>query len=305
MLAHPVVVTKIGKPAREALARTRQASVIGITSRGLFLRLSCGSVIFLSFEPYCGPLTLNLRAEPGVFHDLEIGSMIDISPGGIVFPHIGLSLAIPGSEPWQAAAPPGDNLSPDALRAHVLSISRLAILNPSASQLVAMLPVVLGVQEKPNLPAPDYFNELTRLQAAFRAGQAAAIAEALGAFLGKGMGLTPSGDDLVIGFLLAANRWGERLFPAIAIAALNQDIPAQAVRATSALSISMIECAALGQADERLILALDGAVTGSPDAVACLASLAGWGSSSGLDAWAGMALFLHSGSSMCSPVEPP
>jgi len=294
MLSHAVSVTTIGEPAREALMCASQASVLGKTSRGLFLHLFTGWVIFLSFEPYRGPLTLNLLGDTRAFHNLEIGEVVKVSPGVIVFQRMGLSLTISGAEPWQASAKLRENLPVDALRAHVISIAHLAALQPSASQLVAMLPVILGLQEKPDLPPPDYFDELTHLQAACRTGRASAMAEALRAFLGLGAGLTPSGDDLVIGFLLAANRWGERLFPAIATAALNEAIPARAARSTSALSANLIECAARGQADERLVLALDGIVTGIPDAAACLASLAGWGNSSGLDAWVGMALLLHS-----------
>jgi hypothetical protein len=73
---------------------------------------------------------------------------------------------------------------------------------------------------------------------------------------------------------------------------LNREIPARANNLTSALSASLIACAARGQADQRLIDSLDGIVTGSLPPETCVTTLAGWGSSSGLDALAGMALAL-------------
>jgi hypothetical protein len=129
-------------------------------------------------------------------------------------------------------------------------------------------------------------------QAARRRSTAQPIANALGALLGLGQGLTPSGDDLVAGFLLALNRWGARLSPEIDTATLNQEIIMNTRSATSALAASLIECATLGQADERLLLALDGILDGSVPVEACLTALSGWGSSSGYDALVGMALYL-------------
>jgi hypothetical protein len=57
---------------------------------------------------------------------------------------------------------------------------------------------------------------------------------------------------------------------------------------TATLSANLIECASLGQADERLTGALDGLLSGAVDPDRIAASLAGWGSSSGAGVLAGM-----------------
>jgi hypothetical protein len=129
-----------------------------------------------------------------------------------------------------------------------------------------------------------------RVQEALHSGQAGSVADALAGFLGLGAGLTPCGDDLAIGFLLAANRWGGRLSLDLDLQALNAAVIACAQRQTTTLSTSLIRCASLGQADERLILALDGLATGAPELEACAAALASWGNTSGFDAFVGMAL---------------
>jgi len=59
---------------------------------------------------------------------------------------------------------------------------------------------------------------------------------------------------------------------------------------TTYLSSNLIECAILGQADQRLINASDGMMTAEKCDLAWLDGLLTWGSSSGLDAFAGMIL---------------
>jgi hypothetical protein len=287
-----IIIATIGKIAQEALAQARRATVAGKTSRGLFLRLSTGWVIFLSFEPHRGPLTLNLQGAPGMLQDLAMGSMAGCSPEEIFFSDPGLKLSTAQARAWQAPAASKEFLSPDLRRAQLISVARLANSSPASSPPAALLPMVLGMPEQASRQNLDFSTKITRLQTACRDRQVQAIAEALGDFLGLGPGLTPSGDDLVSGYLLAAHRWGEQLTPALDFAAVNKTILARARRATSDLSASLIACAARGQADERLVLALDGIVTGTPEADTCIAALAGWGSSSGFDALVGMALYL-------------
>jgi hypothetical protein len=292
MIVQKIDLVSIGKVAREALAHTSSASVLGKTSRGLFLHLPAGWVIFLSLEAHPGPLTLNLQADTGSIHHPEIGSMVYCSPGELSFP--GIRIALPGPDvlPWQAPQLPVEIPSAGQIRAQLLSVARLVSQGGAPGQLAAFLPGISGFQEQAELQNQAFGPELARLQAACRTGHAPAIAAALQAFLGLGPGLSPSGDDLITGFLLAANRWGERLGSGLDLAYLNRATLSSARKATNSLSASLIECAALGQADERLILALDGIIAGVPDAGACVAALAGWGSSSGFDALVGITIFM-------------
>jgi hypothetical protein len=118
------------------------------------------------------------------------------------------------------------------------------------------------------------------------------MADQMASLLGLGDGLTPAGDDLILGLLLILNRWGGVLAPGFDVRPLNRAAIDQARQKTTALSQSLIACAALGQADERLLLALDGIMTDQTDPPACAAQLAGWGSSSGAAALAGMGVGL-------------
>jgi hypothetical protein len=265
---------------------------MGKTSRGLFLWLSSGGVIFLSLEPYRGPLTLNLPGHENAFHDPQVGSIVRCTPKNIHFPQANLSIGISEANTWQA--PPIQMLvpSPTFIRSQMVSVVSLVAQRRPQTGFIGLLPAVLDKAEKPGLQDEFYYRLLIQLQEACSTKQTEAILDALGDFLGLGTGLTPSGDDLITGFLLALNRWGPQLSHRIDTEFLNQEILKRAHHATSTLSTSLIECATLGQADERLILALDGLVTGVPQVESWVAALAGWGSSSGYDALVGMALCL-------------
>jgi hypothetical protein len=134
------------------------------------------------------------------------------------------------------------------------------------------------------------FSQLTALRQAWLSQDVTMIAASMLPLLGMGAGLTPSGDDLALGFLLALNRWGGVLAPGLDLKSLNLEIVQGAYERTTTLSANLIDCASQGQADERLILGLDGLLSEAYGPAICAASLAGWGNSSGVDALVGMGL---------------
>jgi len=107
-------------------------------------------------------------------------------------------------------------------------------------------------------------------------------------FLGLGSGLPPSGDDFILGLLLSINCWSD-LFPHNnKLSTLNEEIVEAAYKRTTTLSANLIECAALGLADERLIQAVDCLATGINNRDEIIPGLLSWGNTSGIDAFVGM-----------------
>jgi hypothetical protein len=260
-------ITSLGAVARQQITRAHGATVWGVTSGGIFLHLSSGWVIFLSFEQFKGPLTLNLTLNPALFKDLRPGLSVGIYPNTLSFDFLGLEIDLHHAEIWSAST--RIMPSPPVLAGR---LDRLKIINQKV--LVA----------RPNITPPDLLSD--SLGAA--GPDFLEISAFLAKYLGLGEGLTPSGDDLVLGFLLALNRWGDLLYPDLDIREINQSLRQAAYRRTNTLSANLIECASLGQADERLLLALDGILTGEPGPAACVAALLSWGHSSGASTLAGM-----------------
>jgi hypothetical protein len=251
----------IGSIARRLLTQTQRASVVGVARQGVFLSLLSNWVLFISHEPFRGPLILNVATESFPLQDIHTGLPVTVEDGNLYFASQNLIIHAGQATTWSVPPLP-------------------AISAATLAERIARLEAVWGAiyQSKSiDLPLP-----------LFEVGSP--LITQLEQLIGLGSGLTPAGDDLALGFLLAVNRWGTLISPDLAVEPLNQAMRQTARRKTTNLSASLIECAAEGQADERLILALDGIVTGNLAIEACVSCLSGWGNTSGLHALLGMRL---------------
>lgn len=283
MLHAPLSITSSGAIARQALAQAQDATVWGTTSRGIFLHLSTDWMIFLSFDPFRGPLTLNSDLGSNIFQDLRPGMIVRVSNRTLHFDTLGIEILIGGSVLW--SAPARNAASPTSLTGRFNRIEYIdqKVLNARESNLSYDLladRLIAANREKSLVFPVDNSHDISRISARLEKG------------LGLGEGLTPAGDDLALGYLLAINRWGDLLSPDLNVPEINQTIRQAAYRKTNTLSANLIECATLGQADERLISALDGILTGEPDPDTCITHLLSWGHTSGANALVGMAMAL-------------
>jgi hypothetical protein len=288
---HTIKFTYAGLCAINQLAHTPSAAVIGVTSRGLFLRLDHGRVLFLSHETQRGPLTLNLSDNTSTLARITPGESASVLSGTIVFPAHGLQLDARQAIPWQAPPLPGGLLGLEQRRENLEQVAGLLPFRPLASPLDGLLPLLLGGAGSPP-PSHALGAQITLLRHALAKKESQGAVTALAAFIGLGSGLTPSGDDLVAGCLLALARWGSWLLPGLPVAALAPQLLPLADQRTTTLSANLIECACQGQADERLLLALDGILCAASPPSACAAALSAWGNTSGRDALVGMALVI-------------
>jgi len=110
--------------------------------------------------------------------------------------------------------------------------------------------------------------------------------------LGRGRGLTPSGDDFFLGIMLATSRWERDLMTTAKIERLRRDLVSLSYKKTTGLSGNLIECAARGEADERLLAIVDSIFCGVPSVESGARPMLTWGSSSGVDTMVGMAVVL-------------
>jgi len=106
--------------------------------------------------------------------------------------------------------------------------------------------------------------------------------------------LTPGGDDLIVGVLLNLNRWKPQSLTKEQLENFNKEIVNQAYQKTTTLSANLIECAAKGLADERLIDALDWIKSDRfDDERKLIDGLLGWGNTSGIQVFIGFLLALN------------
>jgi hypothetical protein len=174
-------------------------------------------------------------------------------------------------------------------------VAKEVLLRKPGIGFSSLLPGILDVSYE-TLPihqglAPFYEN-IILLQQNIRKKKQSSVGEILCNFLGWGEGLTPSGDDFLIGLLLSLNRWRDVFLPNADTGSLNSKVVETAYQKTATLSANLIECASLGQGDERLIEAIDFMMCGYHRGDEVVTNLLNWGNSSGVDAFVGMSVAL-------------
>ncbi|MGW1005489.1 DUF2877 domain-containing protein [Streptomyces sp. NPDC002520] len=123
---------------------------------------------------------------------------------------------------------------------------------PPRPALLRRLLTLLGAEAQP--PPPALVPGLAELRRALRAGGAVRIRRAARALLGLGPGLTPSGDDVLCGALLASRAWGGPLAPLTDALA---DAPCRTPLLSAALLCHAARGECVGQA-AALVRALNG-----------------------------------------------
>jgi len=310
---HPISVTWQGSLSRDLLKNSQKAVITGLTSRGIFIKLDTGWILFLSFEGFRGPLTLNLSGETsilnnppagsesaggshGLLNGIKVSDPLEIQDGKIQNLPAGIEIDFSRAGTWEAPPQLEILLSPGDRARSLKTVAGLILSQNREPGLYLVLKELLGLEIRDLQSPPKAFERVdyVRLLQLLKTTDLDGILSTLRPLLGLGAGLTPAGDDLILGLLLAYNRWGPALRPVFDLAELDDRLNRAASQKTTLLSANLIACASQGQADERLVNALDGMITGNPAPDQCARSLSSWGNSSGCDALVGMALAILS-----------
>ena len=283
-----IAADSLGMSAWRVAALGGGVRVMGVTSRGLFLLVPLRQIIFVSFERYRSPLTINLGRSFDRLRAIEVNAPAQFSDSRLTFPSIDLSISLSVDSVWHCPLPISVS-RPRIEQQHTLRmIAEGALAQSSGEGLAAMLPRLTDVPTAVALSAEHaaLLERLIMLHSALQAGNCQATIAGLTSLLGQGRGLTPSGDDVVIGLLLMLNRWHtDRDWTEV-----NRTVIAAAYQRTTTISANLIDCAADGQGDERLITVADGIAAGLVPIDECVNCVLSWGSSSGVAALAGMAV---------------
>lgn len=287
-------IAAIGSIAYQFIKSGGEWRIWGSTSRGCFIGNPTGQILFLTDESYRGPLTINLVEYDQSFQSISSGSPILIDPGRISIPFAGLDLTIDDRAICFTPIPDKFIAIPTQARIRSKNMISKILLNKTHNEKDSLLNW-FDFQSPPARSSdrifyPDNLHQkvLSRICQAISNGQPDQLAAELGHLVGYGRGLTPSGDDFILGVLLVLNRCHFPEWERAVIGNLNNRIILSARKKTTSISACLIECAAAGQADERLILALDYLVSVHDDETAAIEGIKNWGSSSGEDALAGM-----------------
>jgi len=286
-------INHIGSFAEEVLERSKGALVSGIASRGIYIQPEDNWTLYLSLEKFRGPLTLNLEEGSTQLKIIKAGCSVQLNPGEIQFPDEKVKISYADSKIWHPPLVDTEiKLKPEYLDSILSLVNKITPENP-------YLPLLSNNPE--NIPGVAAIGErILNFQNSLDTRNPDIIAEGAIKLLGLGPGLTPLGDDFLLGVLLALNRWGHFLStdkpespPTILINNLNQIILENTRVKTTRISASLLACAAEGAADERLLVILDGLFSGSSVTQNDMRNMLRWGNSSGITVLAGMISVLN------------
>jgi hypothetical protein len=282
----------LGCLAFECIQPESEGFIFGVVSRGIFIQTSTKWLLFISNEPYPGPLTINVPGirNPGI--PLDSGMQVRIASGILAFPEADLVITTQNLTPWQPKSPQPPVLSGSERQKKLLTGSRVITSTNQHAGLSLLLPLLVqmpGAEQVVIDQFPSWYKIILNLA---QDGAGIQSPSVLFHLLGAGQGLTPSGDDFVMGVLLAFNRWQQFLPIPQDLGQFNRQLISAAYKKTTTLSANLIECAARGLADLRLINALDWLVSGGEPGEQAIDELLTWGHSSGSDAFVGFAVAL-------------
>lgn len=265
----------IGIKALEIIRTIGGMKVLGLSSRGIFLAVEDEWVLFLTSEKFRGPLTINV---PGIrVNGISIGDEVRVIQAGNDLLLQGDDLSV-RCEIGHIYAPPTPALGPTDTW-------------DSVWQRVSQNWEKLGlgkINENPRTGPGDQqlLENLRQFTESISADDLDKSLDAAGRVLGTGQGLTPEGDDFLIGILYilrVANNIGNSSF-----ASLLKKIPEVAQRKTTRISANLIACAAEGLVDERISNYLEKLFHDPENMEQAAKDLLGWGKTSGRMVISGM-----------------
>lgn len=284
-------VVRCGPIAHEILAEDGDLYVLAVFERSFYLACPRGLVCVGTDDIGAGPINVEIAEPPGGIAALRLTPDIEGRiEHGVPFITDSLALDLTDAEIWMPAPMP--EFAADRVTAGLARLRTLATPNLLPRDGLARL-VFTGKVSSSNVSAQMAEGSIRDLQALLPAALAAAtlddaLARAATLLVGLGPGLTPSGDDVLGGVMLALTAAGHADLRDLLWMTIAPELDALTVP----ISAMHLSAAADGLAAAAMHEVLDAILADAPDLADKLSAAAGHGATSGWDAVAGLVLGL-------------
>ena len=288
-----IVVREIGFDAARALTGGGTGRVAAVFARAIYLRTPRGWAC--AGPPGLGGGPLNLLCDLPDAMDwaargLRPGAAISIGEKAIDLGR-GLVLALDGARVWQPA--PSGPWSQESLGKGLRALDRLtAGALPTAGLATFLRPDAVAASAEARKAAPNVAILYAWLRGTpeSNASPSHSVLEAATRLLGLGPGLTPSGDDFLVGMLVVLSLAGRFDL----VAAVDQVIRPTLEEGTGPISRLHLAAALDGESSERLHVMVNAVLAGDHDVLASrLVLISQVGHCSGWDTLAGAVMVLR------------
>ena len=277
-----VIARSVSRQVQEWLDDGRWGRVLAVHARVCNLVTGHGEVIALvAPEIGDGPLNIVLEVWPGFLSNVQVGKRVTLGPDRLVLGSLGW-IDLEDANTW-SPCPDWDELRArrTEIEASLALFVALCLDHDPSTVLLTLLGAPSPAQGRAVLVV-ERFREAAGLVAAGWRGDEGALVEGGVILAGLGDGLTPAGDDWLVGVMLWA--WLAHPNPQRFCRVLSES----AALRTTTLSAAFLHAAARGQCSvawHRLLAALaEGEMPGMTRAAQAVLA---YGASSGLDALIG------------------
>lgn len=272
-----VSADSLGMPVARWLHRPRLGTVHSVFEHAINIRLDDELLVLTTPDVGVLPNGVVLGAwdlrQTGVVHGQSVAADRDSITVAAAALRVGLGRAAVVGTLISARG-----VSSPQLRAGVERARRAA---SARAPVVGLGPVLRGGDGDADAFAGSIMASLAEIRRAALSGDLARVADTTTALVGVGWGLTPSGDDVLVGMTAVLRAMGETLAETIAGAA------AAARSRTTLVAGSLLSHAAAGDYAQRVQRAVN-AIVSDVDVAPTVANTLRWGASSGADLLVGI-----------------
>lgn len=280
----------IGSIAMQWIQTQSNVLILGHTSGGIFLQLAeRQKVIYLTNYPDFGPINLNLTTQ--LPEQWDKGKPISIlkKNGTLVFHHGAKKIYVLDYSLWNSDISTTYDIDQATLTERIKkTVSQLSLLKGNHG-FAALFPYLVNHNNKPvESSLARVWENIQVLKQACLDLNLSNFLSAARPIISYGRGLTPSGDDFLVGLIYCLYRKKDHQQYQNFLEGMKNPLLAAASERTTSISVSLLTCAFMGQAHSRT-QAMTEALTSHKVAFENQAlKMAGWGSSSGADTTLGI-----------------
>jgi hypothetical protein len=192
--------------ATEAFAAAQTGSVLGTSSKGIFLQIGA-YVLFITNAPYKSPFNIYVPGFDRLMDSLKQGEDFEVTIESVHFKHFGASILIDNVETWTPEPSLALDTDQKTRKKRIeLILDDIAEIDPNKGWFF--------LHTESDLPevSSDFIKQriwegTQKFTGAYREGELEQCLDAAESLLGLGGGLTPSGDDWLAGFFLYLERF--------------------------------------------------------------------------------------------------
>jgi hypothetical protein len=273
---------QIGGLARAILKDGVSGTVLGSTSMGLFLTTG-QKILFLTSADYKSPFNIQIFSLNHLSDQIIVGDKWHFHQDRLIFSSANSGVSVDNTEIWQPSPLPKVESSLLVQQARMDALlQRILALDPGKGWLFLASQSDQAYESEANiiLGLTSRFLECVNdsdLDGALKSGRS---------ILGRGGGLTPSGDDWLSGFLLYHARMNNA---SAFIRDLGNALTVMAFESTTMISANRIEAACEGWSEEMFLKIIDSLlITDAEISDEKIERLVRFGHSSGVDTCVGI-----------------